>query len=235
MPNRYDFSPHYSSSGFNDSAPAKNKGLSLYSRTFMWLFVAFMVAAVGTTIVGPMVPPALMMPLYFVTLGVLLLSGLVKSLMFKGKETPVFDGVMTILVPLLMGIMLYPTLLYYAALNPAIITEALVGTVVLFGGLATWGMLSKKTIYGIGGILFGLTLAIIAVSLLNAFLFHSSVLGLIVSIAVLIVFSIYSYMDVQALRDGRYGNHGSVYALNLFIDIINLFTSLLRIISAVMR
>lgn len=211
------------------SVNATEPDRSLYKATFIWLAVAFLVAAFGTLVIGPLVPLSMMMPLSIVTIIVLLASGFFRATL-KAKTQRVLNVVLVLGIPLLLGITLYPAIAYYTSVNPSILVYAFVGTVVLFGAMAAWGAFATRRIYGISGILFGLVIAMIVLGLLNAFVFHLSVLALIISVIVLIIFCIYSYMDVQAMQDRAYGEDATVYALALFLDIINIFTSLLNIL-----
>src|SRR5699024_3781259 len=137
----------------------------------------------------------------------------------------------------LIGIMLYPTLNYYVATGAGdLIFISAIGTAITFGGAAIVGWTSKKSLNKFAGPLFGITLAIIGLSLLNAFFFHLPILQFLISIGILIIFTVYSYIDVQAIRDRSMGNApASQYALHVFIDIINIFISLLNILGFLRR
>ena len=52
-----------------------------YSKVMTWVAGSFLSATIGAMVVGPFVPPALMMPLYIVALVALLASGFSRKLM----------------------------------------------------------------------------------------------------------------------------------------------------------
>lgn len=83
-------------------------------------------------------------------------------------------------------------------------------------------------------------LAIIIVSLLNVFLFHSGMLRLIISIGSLLVFSVFTARDVQYLNQlSEYVTNENINgfaisgALELFVDFYNIFLDVLDIIMSV--
>lgn len=200
-----------------------------FSRVMTWLAFAFAASALGTFILGPLIPPALLMPLYFVALGALLLAAFVR------KFAAAAAGPLAIVIPVILGAILYPTLnLYLTNGMGSIVIEAAVGTAVVFGSMAVWGWTTKKDLSGWYKPMFFILLGIIAISLLNVFVFHLGVLEILVAFGALIVFSIYSVMDIQSLKNAeKYGTTASpaMFALNLFLDIWNIFVSLLRILS----
>jgi FtsH-binding integral membrane protein len=198
---------------------------TFYARIMGWLFLAFAAATAGIFLLGPIVPDALRVPLYFVALGALILSAFSRKV---AALAPVF----TVAIPTILGLMLYPTLNYLQVTGGGnIIGLAAAGTAVVFGMAAVIGWKSQKTLYHWGGKLFFITLGVIAVSLLNAFFFQIEGLGLLISLGVVVIFSIYSFIDIQAVRDRAYGDVPAQYALNIFLNIYNIFVALLNIFS----
>lgn len=115
----------------------------------------------------------------------------------------------------------------------SIVIEAAVGTAIVFGSMAIWGWTTKKDLSGWYKPMFFILLGIIAVSLLNVFVFQLGGLQLLIAIGALVIFSIYSVMDIQRLKNAeKYGTtaHPAMYALNIFLDIWNIFVALLRIL-----
>lgn len=210
--------------GFRPQEPKRLDDNSFYGNVMFWLFLAFGAAGVGTYFIGPLVPPALMMPLYLATLAALLVSAFVRKSSFM-------SGLFTIAVPLVLGVMLYPTLnMHLATGSGDVVVMAAVGTAVMFGSMALLGWRSKKSLDGLSKPLFGVLIGVIVLSLLNAFLLHMTMLSLVISCAVLVIFAIFSYIDIQAIRDRKYGDSAPPYALNVFLNIYNIFVSLLNIL-----
>jgi FtsH-binding integral membrane protein len=106
----------------------------------------------------------------------------------------------------------------------------------MFGGAALYGYTTKRSLATIGGYasmaVFGLLVAIIV----NVFL-GSNPLGFVISIIGVLVFTVLTAWDVQRISTGQLvARLGSVEkaavigALNLYLDFINLFLFLLRLL-----
>lgn len=211
--------------------PAPQAENSFYSKVMLWLGISFAVAAIGTFVLGPLVPPAAVLPLYLVVLVALIASAFAR----KAKK---FMGAFAVAVPTVLGIVLYPTLnAYISSGSGDIVGMAALGTALVFGVMAYWGWTSKKSMYRFAPALFALLIGIIALSLLNAFIFHLSVLSFVISLAAVGVFAVYTFIDIQMVRDkiGAEELPPSFYALNIFLDIYNLFVSLLNIFGFLSR
>jgi len=215
--------------GLSQSTSRQIAESRFFSKVMTWLMFAFASTAVGIVILGPLVPAGLQMPLYFVALAVLLFSGFVR------KAAPYLAGPLAIGIPAILGIIFYPLLNSYVNSGMGgILIEAAVGTAVVFGSMALWGWTTKKDLSGWYKPMFFAVLGIIAISLLNIFVFRLGFLEIAIASAVLIAFSIYTVMDIQRLKImDRNGSteHPGVMALSIFLDIWNIFASLLRILS----
>jgi FtsH-binding integral membrane protein len=106
----------------------------------------------------------------------------------------------------------------------------------MFGGAALYGYTTKRSLATIGGYasmaVFGLVVAIVV----NVFL-GSNPLGFVISIIGVLVFTVLTAWDVQRIAAGQLVSRlGSVEkaavigALNLYLDFINLFLFLLRLL-----
>ena len=107
------------------------------------------------------------------------------------------------------------------------------GTAVIFGVMSVLGYTSEKSLEHWSSKLAAIVLGAIVLSLANVFFLHLPILSLIISIAMLIVFSLYVFIDIQRIRDTPNADQmtAAMLALNIFMDIINLFQSLLNILS----
>lgn len=201
------------------------EGDTFYKGVMSWLAVALGVAAVSSYIIGPHVPPALILPLAIVMVVTLIAASFSRA---AKKLASVFIFV----VPAVLGVVLYPILnSLIGAGSGDIIVQALVGTVIVFGTAAVLGWKSDKNMDSWHGPLFAIVLGIIGLSLTNIFFFQLPMMSLLISIAVLVVFTIYSFIDVQAVRKRSYGDASpQFYALQIFLDIYNIFAALLNIL-----
>lgn len=197
---------------------------TFYKEVMMWLLLAFSVAAVGTYFIGPLIPPSMMMPLYLVLLVSMILAGFTKKMVQ-------LSGFFTVLFSLGLGIILYPTLNFYVATGSGdIVLMALAGTAVAFGGAAILGWNSKVSLESFAPMLTAMIFGVIAISLLNVFFFHLPWLQMVIAWGALIIFTIYAFIDIQRVKNRTGNMPASWYALNVFLDIYNIFVSLLQII-----
>lgn len=167
----------------------------------------------------------------FGLMGALLMFGVMFGVVYGIKKSP--PPVATALLfgfTFLMGLMMSAGI--QAALSSpggaSIVINAGAMTVATFGVMSFIGATTKKDLGGLGKFLFvGLVILIVA-SLLNIFL-HEPVLNLVIAAAGAILFSLYILFDVNAIVKG--GNTDPLMAtLALYLDIVNLFMSLLNLL-----
>jgi FtsH-binding integral membrane protein len=128
--------------------------------------------------------------------------------------------------------------LIVSAYTSTSVATAFLSASAMFGGAALYGATTKRSLVGIGGFLsmavFGLVVAIIV----NVFLANST-MGLIISAIGVVVFTILTAYNVQRIQAGDLvAAYGSVEkasvmdALLLYLDFINLFLFLLRLLGS---
>lgn len=127
------------------------------------------------------------------------------------------------------GLSLGPILNFYIGAGAGnIVTQAFLMTAIIFGGLSIYAMNTKTDFSSWGKVLFFALLAIIVVSLLNYFFFSSPLIHIIVSAIAAFVFCGYILFDTQNIIRGNYTSP-IMAAVSLYLDIFNLFISLLNI------
>lgn len=112
-------------------------------------------------------------------------------------------------------------------------------TAATFASLSLWGYTTKKDLSGWGTFLFMGLVGIIIASVVNIFL-GSSTLSMVVSYAGVLIFAGLTAYDTQKIRNMYYEGDGAetrskkiiMGALNLYLDFINLFMMLLRILGS---
>lgn len=148
------------------------------------------------------------------------------------KSNVVLGGILFLLYSYLNGMTLSIILYIYTAKS---IELTFLITAVMFGGFAVFGMLTKKDLTGIGSIclmgLFGIILA----GIVNLFV-GNEYLDLGVTIIGIIIFVGLTAYDVQKVKTmaatSEISNEnaiGMMGALQLYLDFINLFLKLLRL------
>ncbi|RKH49216.1 Bax inhibitor-1/YccA family protein [Corallococcus sp. AB049A] len=168
------------------------------------------------------------MALFLVQLGVVFglsilaprLSGPVAALMFAGYAA-------------LTGVTLSVIFLIYTASS---IGQVFFITAATYGAMAVYGTVTKKDLSSWGTFLFMGLIGIVIAGVVNFFI-QSSAVSFVMACAGVLVFAGLTAYDVQKLRDYHAGAGfksatavSIVGALTLYLDFINLFLSLLRLL-----
>ena len=105
----------------------------------------------------------------------------------------------------------------------------------MFGAMAVFGTLTKRSLAGVGQFMFMGLIGLIIASIINIFWLNSA-LYFVISVVGVIVFTGLTAWDAQRLKemavslpDGRVGSYAVVGALSLYLDFINLFFFILRL------
>ncbi len=116
------------------------------------------------------------------------------------------------------------------------VATAFLSASAMFGAAALYGATTKRSLTGLGGILFMGLIGIIVASVVNIFL-ASGTLGWIISIVGVVIFTALTAYDVQriqagdlAARTGSMEKAAVIGALHLYLDFINLFLFMLRLV-----
>lgn len=116
----------------------------------------------------------------------------------------------------------------------ASIVSTFVITAGMFGAMAVFGTLTKRSLAGVGQFMFMGLIGLIIASIVGLF-WQNSALQFVISVVGVLVFTGLTAWDAQrlkqmavALPDGRVGSYAVVGALSLYLDFINLFFFLLR-------
>ncbi|MES2210495.1 MAG: Bax inhibitor-1/YccA family protein [Chloroflexota bacterium] len=115
------------------------------------------------------------------------------------------------------------------------VTTAFLSASAMFGAAGLYGVVTKRALTGLGGILTIGIIGLIVASLINVF-FASGTLSWIISIIGVVIFTALTAYDTQRIASGALvAQTGSVEkaavmgALSLYLDFINLFLFLLRL------
>jgi FtsH-binding integral membrane protein len=116
-----------------------------------------------------------------------------------------------------------------------VVLEALSITLAIFISLTLFTIFSKRDFSGMGPFLYVILLCIVFTSFVHMILvlgfgIYSSVLDIVISVVSSIVFSLYIVYDTYMIFN-RYSPEDYVPAvLDLYLDVVNLFLSLLRLL-----
>jgi FtsH-binding integral membrane protein len=118
------------------------------------------------------------------------------------------------------------------------VAAAFLSSAAMFGGAALYGATTKRSLAGIGGMLTMALFGLIAAMIVNMFL-ASSALGFGISLVGVVLFTVLTAYDVQRISVGHLVTAtGSVEkaavlgALRLYLDFINLFLMMLRLMGS---
>lgn len=118
------------------------------------------------------------------------------------------------------------------------VATAFLSASAMFGGAALYGAVTKRDLGGVGGILAMGVIGLIVASLVNMFL-NSGPLGWIISLVGVALFTALTAVDVQKIARGEYAAFAGsmerasiLAALHLYINFVNMFLFLLRLMGS---
>ena len=115
------------------------------------------------------------------------------------------------------------------------VVTAFLSASAMFGAAAIYGHVTKRSLAGLGGILFMALIGLIVASVLNVFL-ASTGFSFLISIAGVVIFTALTAYDVQRIQNGDLAiatgsmeKAAVIGALHLYLDFVNLFLFMLRL------
>jgi len=148
------------------------------------------------------------------------------------KVSPITAAVLFMLYSGMVGITSSVIFLIYTG---ASIVSAFVIAGGMFGAMAVFGSLTKRSLAGVGQFMFMGLIGLIIASVVSIFWFND-VLMFVINVVGVLVFTGLTAWDAQRLKqmavvlpNGRVGSYAVVGALSLYLDFINLFFFILRL------
>lgn len=130
----------------------------------------------------------------------------------------------------LSGVTLVPLLaLVIAQSGLSAVAQALGMSAVVFGVMSLFAIKTKSDLGNMGKMLFWSVIVVLICSLLNVFLFKSSIMQAAIAGISAIIFSLYVAFDTQNIIKGRYDSP-IMAAISLYLDFLNIFISILQLI-----
>lgn len=209
--------------------PVNKNGL--ISLVFKEFFMLLLICTVGMVAGMMFVPPQLAFVAGLGAIAVLIFAAVVKRRYFK----PI-SRINTYSVAFLMGISTFPTILYYVSVMGSVMVLISLGiTTSIFGGLALYSAKSTRDFSFLGGTLFAGLIALILISLVGLFI-RTDIYYLAVAWLGVLIFSGYVLYDISVIKNSFFTEHDvPAIALNLFLDFINIFIYVLRIVASFSR
>lgn len=130
----------------------------------------------------------------------------------------------------LTGATLAPMLLMLSVKSPGLPMAAGMLTGCVFGGLSLYALTSRKDFNYLGGMLFAGIIGLIVVGLLLMF-FNIPFLSSLYSLAGVLIFSGFVLYDTSNIMNRLQPNQAIIGAIELYMDFLNLFLFILRLLS----
>jgi len=127
-----------------------------------------------------------------------------------------------------MGVFMAPALSFYAANRPGVITQAAGLTIGAFGILTVYAFVSRRDFSAWGSFLTVGLWVLIGTSLFNMF-FHNALADLWIASVTVLIFSGLLIFDTWRLRNIFGPNDYVLAAVQIYLDLLNLFLAILRI------
>ena len=205
------------------------------SKVYGWMFLGLLLTA-GTAVVvasSPALIETLILNRGLFWIMVLAQLGLVLYLSVRvEKMAPATAAILFLVYSALVGVTSSMIFLIYTG---ASIVSAFVMAAGMFGAMALFGSFTKRSLAGVGQFMFMGLIGIIIASIVNIFWFNDA-LNFVISVVGVLVFTGLTAWDAQRLKqmavslpDGRVGSYAVVGALSLYLDFINLFFFILRL------
>ena len=206
------------------------------TKVYGWMFLGLLITA-GTALVvasSPFLIETFILNRVLFWILILGQLGLVFFLSMRvDKIAPATAAALFMLYSATVGITTSVILLVYTGSS---IVSTFMITAGMFGAMAAYGSLTKRNLAGVGQFMFMGLMGLIIASVVNFFL-ANDVMSFVISVIGVIVFTGLTAWDAQrlkemavALPDGRVGSYAVVGALSLYLDFINLFFFLLRLL-----
>jgi len=219
-----DYARGNSSSAYQTQSRDDSQIISFVKETYKLFAASMMAGAVGAYVGVPMAGAiqGMIWPLFFLEIGLLI------GLQFV-KNKPGINLMVMFAFVFMTGITLAPLLARTLGMNGGgvIIGNAFAMTSVVFGAMSFYAIKTTKDFTSYGKPLMIALFVIIGFSVINIFL-GNPLFQIIISGAVVVLFSILVIFDTQNIMRGAYETPIDG-AIALYLDFLNIFTALLQL------
>ena len=209
---------------YESAAKSDTQIISFVKETYKLFAASMMAGAVGAYVGVPLAGTiqTMMWPLFFLEIGLLI------GLQFV-KNKPGINLLVMFAFVFMTGITISPLLSYTLGMNGggAIVGNAFAMTSVVFGAMSFFAIKTTKDFTSYSKPLMIALFVVIGFSILNMFL-GNPMLSVIISGAVVFLFSILVIYDTQNIMRGAYETPIDG-AIALYLDFLNIFTALLQL------
>ncbi len=161
---------------------------------------------------------------------------LVLSFGINRLSTPAAQGIFWAFA-VVMGLSMSTIFMRFTGVS---IAQTFFATAAAFLGLSLYGYTTKRNLSGLGTFLIMGVIGLLVAMLLNAFVFQSGAMALVISIIGVLVFAGLTAYDTQKIKSMYFYVRGSdmlgksviMGALTLYLDFVNMFTFLLNLLGS---
>ena len=205
-----------------------------FSKVYLWMFIGLLIS--GGVAYYTSVTPSMIRMVYS-SFNLILIIELIVVIAFsalRNKVSPLVAKILFITYSAISGLTLSSIFLVYKIESVGLV---FLSAAVMFGLLALYGYITKQDLSSLGKILIFALLAIVVMSLINIFVGNES-FNIFISIVSVVIFLGLTAWDMQALKamynyyssdEKELGKMAIYGALDLYLDFINIFLSLLNL------
>ena len=219
-----DYARNAESFAFQSAAKSDSQIIAFVKETYKLFAASMMAGAVGAYVGVPLAGTiqTMMWPLFFLEIGLLI------GLQFVKRKPGINLAVMFAFV-FMTGITISPLLSYTLGMNGGgvIVGNAFAMTSVVFGSMSFFAIKTKRDFTSYTKPLMIALIVIVVFSVINMFL-HNPMFQVILSGAVVLLFSVLVIFDTQNIMRGAYETPIDG-AIALYLDFLNIFTALLQL------
>jgi FtsH-binding integral membrane protein len=200
---------------------------TLVRRTYTLVFVSILVTMVGATYA---LSNAALMGQVIAHPWLTLIAVFVPLMAAQGlrKQFPL-NIAMVLLFTFAMGVMIAPALFFFQQRNPGVIGQAAGITVGAFGILTLYAFVSRRD-FSAWGSFFMVGLWVLIATMVMNFFFHNPTADLWLAGGTVLIFSGLLVFDTWRLRNVFGPEDYVVAAVQIYLDLLNIFLALLRIL-----
>ena len=163
---------------------------------------------------------------------VLMIAGIVCIIALSfARRVPFWNVALLYLYSAIQGAVFGPLLTYYDARFPGIAMQAGTITVAVFGSLTAYVFMSKKDFSFLGGMLFVGLIGLLVAGIVMFFV-HAAWASTVYSLFGVLIFSGFVLYDTSQIMQRMAPEDAVMGAVALYLDFINLFMFILRLLSS---
>jgi modulator of FtsH protease len=202
--------------------------LNYIRKVFGFLIIGLLVAAAGAQVgMSPALLPIIAGSPF---IGFIAMFGMViwASKASTGKNASAVYYAFSFVMGLIIAPLIFVTLNSFG--GTAVLTQAAVLTGIDFLALLAYTWYSKKDFSFLGGFLMTGLITMIVAIVINALFLHSSAMGLFIPVIIVVLFNGFLLYDLSRILHSPNRMPATQAALNLFLDVFNIFLALLSIL-----